>query len=229
MKRGFVPEDAKEFNEKSLLLLKKAGEELLWLIDRGYPIKSVSTFVGNHYLLSERQRVALMRSISPTASLKQREEKRISDCKGKTVFIDGFNQIITLEVALSNSTLLKCMDKTIRDLAGLRGTYRLIDKTEQAIELIAQQLQHLEIASVVFYLDKPVSNSGRLKMKILELLKKYDFDVTVELADNADVILEKLDFVITSDAIILDKCKSWINLLYDIIENMPEKKYISIL
>lgn len=44
------------------------------------------------------------------------------------VYIDCFNTVISLEIAFSDSTLLLCMDGTIRDLAGLRGTYRLIDK-----------------------------------------------------------------------------------------------------
>ena len=58
------------------------------------------------------------------------------------------------------------MDGTIRDLAGLRGTYKLIDKTDRAINLIGEYLQKLKIKKVVFYLDSPVSNSGRLKIRI---------------------------------------------------------------
>ena len=54
------------------------------------------------------------------------------------------------------------MDGNIRDLAGLRGTYKLIDKTDRAIDLIGQELEKLKVSKAVFYLDKPVSNSGRL-------------------------------------------------------------------
>ena len=45
---------------------------------------------------------------------------------GNEVNIDGFNIIITLEVLLCDSILFSCMDGTIRDLAALRGTYRII-------------------------------------------------------------------------------------------------------
>ena len=38
-----------------------------------------------------------------------------------------------------------------------------------------------------------------------------------EVINNVDTVLEKLDNVITSDAIILDKCVSWINLNAKII------------
>lgn len=112
------------------------------------------------------------------------------------------------------------MDGTVRDLAALRGSYRLIDKTDTAILLIGKALEKNKIDKVVFYLDAPVSNSGRLKQQILELLNPFHFEVQVEVINNVDAVLEKLDNVITSDAIILDKCTSWINLNLKIIEEI---------
>lgn len=217
--RGYAFSDQKEFSESAIAILQKAGEEIFWLINRDYPIKSVSNFVGNRYLLSERQRLALVRSISPQKMLHLRREKqKTGKLSGETVFIDTFNQIITLEVALSSSTLLRCMDNTIRDLAGLRGTYRLIDKTIPAIHLIGKALEHLEIAKAVFYLDAPVSNSGRLKQTIADTLSEYSFSTETELVDCVDPILMQLPNVITGDAIILDHCKSWINLMDQIFQ-----------
>ncbi|WP_252231962.1 DUF434 domain-containing protein [Clostridium sp. ZBS15] len=220
VKRGYVATDEKEFNEKSLLKLYKAGQDLYYLLNQGYNIKSASVFIGNHYLLSERQRLALVRAVSAKNRILIRKAKEIKgNLDGCVVNIDGFNTIITLEVALSNSSLLKCMDETIRDLAGLRGTYRIIDKTETAITLIGKMLEENKVRKAIFYLDAPVSNSGKLKEKILELLSEFNFDLQVENINNVDSILETLDNVITSDAIILDKCKSWLNLNKKIIDN----------
>lgn len=189
VKRGYVPTDAKEFSSENLELVKRAQADIFMLIERGYKIKNASTFVGNHYLLSERQRLAIVRSTSS----------------------------------------LRCMDGTIRDLAGLRGTYKLIDKTDIAIDLIGEKLKEMKIGEVNFYLDSPVSNTGKLKQRILELLAKYSYEVKVELVNNADVILETKSCVITSDAIILNKCESWINLAYDIIcEKLPKLKHIDL-
>lgn len=220
LKRGYLPSDDKEFSSTAVRTLCKAGEELFYLLNRGYPIKSASVFVGNHYLLSERQRLALVRAVSPEKSIINRKQKEVSIDKleGRELHIDGFNTIITLEVAFSNSLLLKCMDGTIRDLAALRGTYRLIDKTDIAIRHIGEMLQKSKIGKAVFYLDAPVSNSGRLKMRILELLSDLDFEVQAEVIGDVDSILAKLDNVVTSDAIILDNCISWINLTRPIIE-----------
>ena len=228
VKRGYSPTDQKEFGNQAIEILYKAGKDLQYLLNQGYHIKGASTFVGNHYLLSERQRLALARAISANESIKIRRDKEIKDIpNGSTVNIDGFNTIITLEVALSESLLLKCVDGTIRDLAALRGSYRLIDKTETAITLIGRSLEKCNVDKAVFYLDAPVSNSGRLKQRIVELLNQFCFEVQVEVINNVDTVLEKLDNVITRDAIILDKCISWINLNRRIMEdNMGDYPYI---
>ncbi len=223
VKRGYSPNDQKEFGSKSIDKLLKAGRDLQYLLNQGYNIKGASTFVGNHYLLSERQRLALVRAVSSEESVKMRKNKEIqSILPGSVVNIDGFNTIITLEVALSDSVLLRCMDGTIRDLAALRGTYRLIDKTETAIMLIGRILEKNKVSKAIFYLDAPVSNSGRLKQKIIELLSPFTFEVQAEVINNVDAVLETLDNVITSDAIILDKCVSWINLNAKILGEMNE-------
>lgn len=229
IKRGFVPNDIKDFSPKSIETLKVASSDILAIIDRGYPIKSVSTFVGNHYQLSERQRLALVRAISPTVDVQSRLDKLISTtCDGSTVYLDGLNVIITLETMLSKTTLIRCMDGTIRDLCGLRGTYRLIQNTDMAIKLIGDELSNLNISKAVFYLDSPVSNTGRLSQRIYEVLKDYPFNVEVELVPNADVILEKQSYVITSDAIILNHCKSWINLVSEIVrKHYPDTNIIN--
>lgn len=227
-RRGYVPTDEKEFKGDNLNKLYKASEDLLYLLNRGYKIKGTSTFIGNHYLLSERQRLSLVRGLSKYDAIKTRKGKEVHDFLGvKVIHIDGFNTIITLEVALSDSLIIKSMDETIRDLAGLRGTYAVIDKTEIAIKLIGDFLLENKIEKTIFYLDKPISNSGRLKMKILERFKDTELQIEVENIDNVDSVLKSKENVITSDAIILDNCISWINLnKYIIEEKISNAKYV---
>lgn len=228
VKRGFVLSDEIEFNNRNIDLLREAQKDICFLLDRNYSIDKTIEFVGNHFLFSVRQRLALKRSLSSSDYIKRRKNHELIDgYENSTLHIDGLNIIITLEVALSNSTLLRCMDGTLRDLAGLRGTYKLIDKTDLAIRLIGKKLNQMKIQKVIFYLDSPVSNTGRLKLKILEILNTYNFDVDVLLVPNADVILNKLDNVVTSDGIILNTCTSWINLAYKIVsEELPNTSFI---
>lgn len=221
VKRGFVPTDSEDFSTESINTLHTAGEDVYFLLNRDYPIKNAITFVGNRYQLSERQRTALSRVVSPEKSIVSRRERELSagELSGKTVHIDGFNIIITLETAFSGSTLFRCMDNTIRDLAGLRGSYRLIDKTDIALEVLADALTELDIYKAVFYLDKPVSNSGRLKKKILDSMAERSFMTEVYTENAVDPILENLENVITADAIILDRCGSWFNINDYILKN----------
>mgnify|MGYP000344083980 FL=1 len=67
-------------------------------------------------------------------------------------------------------------------------------------------------------MDSSVSNSGNLKYEILEVSKNWSTEVEVNLVNNADVIFEKLDNVVSSDAVIIDKCISYFNLSREIIE-----------
>lgn len=230
VRRGYVPSDEKEFGTSAMEKINAAASDIYYLINRGYNMKSASVFTGNHYMLSERQRLALARMVSQEAQLKIRAAK----CKkvlgkGEIVFIDGFNTIITMEIALSGTTLLKCMDGTVRDLAGLRGTYSLIDKTPGAIHLIGNALKNMGIGKAVFYMDAPVSNTGRLATCIHEGLEGYPFEVETEVINNVDTVLSGLGNVVTGDAIILDKCKSWINLARNIIDTeFPEYHYVEL-
>ena len=223
-----MPNDEREFNGESIAVLKKAQQDILYLIERGYPIKGASTFVGNHYLLSSRERTALQRTTSSTADYKKRRSKMLPlECvKDGCLNIDGFNLIIILEVAMSGSPILLGKDGVYRDLAGLRGTYRLIDKTDVALNLIGKALKELNAPLVKFYLDSPVSNSGRLKTKILELSGQWGLPVEVELVPNVDVVLAEKERVVTGDSIILDVCKSWLNLSRKIIEDYIQDAWV---
>jgi hypothetical protein len=221
VRRGYVPNDEREFRGAALETLSKAKDDFYYLLNRGYPAKVASTFVGNHYLLSVRQRLALVRIVSSENDIRLRKEKELKTIPpGIEVNVDGFNTIITLEVALSGSPILTCMDGTVRDLAGLRGTYRIIDKTGKAVRLILQELISQKVKKVNFYLDAPVSNSGRLKALIADIAGKMGLEANIEVINAVDSVLEALPGVISSDAIILDRCKSWINLNRRIVERI---------
>ena len=229
LKRVYMPSDEKEFIDQ-IEKLREAGEELYYLINRGYQIKPASTFVGNHHLLSERQRLALVRSISSKESIIARQKKETQSIEGSVVYIDAFNTIITLEIALSGSTLLSCMDGTIRDLAGLRGTYRIIDKTEPAISAIRKVLEAEKTKEAHFLIDAPMSNSGRLSSKIEDMFEESSVDAICEVINDVDKTLYGKENVITSDAIILDNCVSWYNLTGRAIETeIGEYPFIRVL
>ncbi|MCR5847678.1 MAG: DUF434 domain-containing protein [Lachnospiraceae bacterium] len=226
-KRGYVPEDDRNFSQEALTKMRKASKHAIYLINEGYDLKQATTFVGNHFVLSERQRLAIARSISTDEQLNTRKNKEKESVEGCEVWIDGFNTIITMEVMLSDSILFSCMDGTIRDLAALRGTYKIIPETREAAKMLFDFLSEMKISGIHILLDEPVSNSGRLKTLLAEIGEKYDFNLDIQIIKDVDRELYKKENVITSDAIILDNCKSWFNVMKRIIK-IPEIDVIQV-
>lgn len=95
-----------------------------------------------------------------------------------------------------------------------------------ALELIGKTFKKLKVPEAKFFLDSPVSNSGRLRNRILEYSNKWKIPVEVELIPNADVVLSKMERVVTGDSIILDNCISWFNLSRIIVEDYIKNAWI---
>lgn len=223
-KRGVDPQDDRWFSKEAVLKLQKAQEEVEWLLNRGYKINGIMDLVGGSYQFSARQRQALKRSTSTKDDYGKRKKRLLpySSAKDGTIYIDGFNLIITLEVALSGGVLILGNDGVVRDIAGLQGSYRIIDKTDKALELIGKSFGELKVHHAKFFLDAPVSNSGRLREKILKHSLNWNFSTEVELVPNADPILWELERTVTGDSVILDNCPSWFNMSRKIIEDYIE-------
>ena len=224
-KRGYVPKDDRYFSRKSLEILHEALEHIAYLINHGYGLKQATTFVGDHFQLAERQRIALSRAVATDDQLTCRRAKEVpvSQLSGKEVWIDGLNIVITLEVMLSDSTLLSCMDGAIRDLASLRGTYRIIPVTADAIRLLFDVLEDAGVQRVNILIDRPVSNSGRLRELLIDVGGEYQFDLDACVQDDVDRSLFGREYVISSDSLVLDHCASWVNLARHCMEQQGKR------
>ena len=222
VRRGYHEEDHKLFGEEACRTLSVCAEDITYLLNRGYPYKSAITFVGNHYLLAERQRTALLRVCAGDEMLQKRKEKQLTDLpEGCTVHIDAFNAVVLMETALSGSMVLLGRDGCYRDLSGLAGTYTVIQKTDPAIERIICKLQEHNVKEAVFWVDAPVSNSGRLKQHIAETAEKLAFPIDIQMVRNADSELKKQENVISGDSVVIAECISWYNLYKELIEEIP--------
>lgn len=223
-RRGYVPDDERNFSPEAIERLRVASRHVYYLINEGYELKQATTFVGNHFVLSERQRLAVMRSLATEDQLADRNGKLLTEgeLNGKDVWIDGFNTVITLEVMMSDSLLFSCMDGTVRDLAALRGTYRIIPETKSAVAALLDTLREAEIRSAVILLDEPISNSGRLKSLMAEIGENYPFSLDIQIQRDVDRTLYGKENIVTSDSIILDECSSWFNLTAKCLEKLGQ-------
>lgn len=227
--RGKHPNDDKLFNKKWQTVLKEAVVDLSYLLTKDYGEKSALQLVGNRYRLNSRQQKALMRLAGNRSLIEKYNSKVLShnELAGKDIEIDGFNLLILLESALSGAYLFKCLDGNYRDISSVHGSYKRVVQTENSIELIGNILKDLQVKDVLWLLDAPVSNSGRLKQMLLSIAEQNQFTWRVELVSNPDIVLAVSEnVIISSDAWIFEKCKQWFNFSAYLIENQLEVEYV---
>lgn len=213
--RGKHSNDDKLFASKWQAIFVEAIQDLSYLMTRDYGDKSATQLVGNRYRMNTRQQKALLRMSAPKNSILNRKQKAVSkeSLANQIILIDGFNLLILLENALSKAYIFKGQDSAYRDISGVHGSYKRVVQTENAIILIGNILKKLEVKSVHWYFDTPVSNSGKLKTMLHQIAEKQDFEWQITLVNNPDIVLaESQEIIVSSDAWILDECKQWFNL-----------------
>jgi hypothetical protein len=227
--RGANPADEKLFGEEYISQIRQAVADYSLLLSKGYADKSALKLVGDRFSLTERQRLAVMRSSCSDKHLELRKAKQvdITNIKAQPIAIDGYNILITIEAAMSGGIIFVGRDGCCRDLASLHGTYRKVDETIPAIFLINEFLKDAGAGDTLWLLDKPVSNSGRLKTLIRELAEENGWNCEVELTISPDyVLINTADIAASSDSVVLDGCKRWVNLSRAIIEQKISKSRI---
>lgn len=225
--RGPHPEDDRLFAPAALPQLRSAVADLSWLLSRGYATPSSLKLVGDRYGLNERQRIAVMRCSCSDESMALRQSRRVAidQIAGQPLAIDGYNVLTTVEAALAGGAIIVGRDGCWRDMASMHGTWRRVQETLPAIELAGEVLAAAGAGPVTWYLDSPVSNSGRLRGLIVETAQQRGWDWKAELSLNPDAALVELsDVVATADSVVLDRCGRWVSLAEHIVrERIPSR------
>lgn len=228
--RGQNSKDPALFTEKFIEILNQAVDHLSWLISRGYSDKSALKLVGDRFKLRQRHRKALYRAYCTDQARESRKSKELSlhQLAGQTLGIDGYNLLISIESGLAGGLVFECRDGTYRDIASIHGTYRKVEETLPALKLIGHSIRELGIEKSCWFLDQPISNSGRLRHMMLEISEAHGFGWEIELVNNPDkAIAENKNWVaVSSDGWILDQSSKWFNLNRYIIDQMPEANVV---
>ncbi len=200
--------------------LREAVADFSLLLTKGYAEKSALKLVGDRFSLTQRQRLAVMRSSCSDQQRQSRLDRRVpvEALAGQPIAIDGYNLLITIEAALSGGLIFRGRDGCFRDLASIHGTYRKVEETVPAVRLIGEFLTEIRVASALWLLDSPVSNSGRLKSLIGQLAHESNWPWEIRLTISPDAELSQIDtIVVSTDSVVLDACAQWTNLAAEII------------
>jgi len=230
--RGQSPRDEKLFGPRQLSALSAAARDLCWLLDHGYALPSATELVGNRHNLTSRQRMAVSRCACSRAAARQRRQRRLapSRLRGRELWLDGYNVLTVLESALSGGVVLLGRDGCCRDIAGIHRRYRRVNETIPGLLLVGETAAEWGVTCCRWWLDQPVSNSGRLKTFIQETAAAADWPMMVELVFNPDRVLwESHQVIATSDGVVLDRCRKWVNLArYIITRKIPQARLVDL-
>jgi hypothetical protein len=228
--RGPHPDDARLFAPDQWPRLRDAVRDLSWLMGRGYASVSALKIVGDHYQLDQRQRNAVSRWSCSDAARDRREQSRVDLARlaGQTLLIDGYNVLTSIEAALAGGVILSARDGCFRDLASIHGTWRKVAETLPAVELLGRFLEPWQLKNAAWYLDSPVSNSGRLKTMLRQIATAHGWPWEIELVPDPDRVLsDTSELIATADSAILDRCQHWVNLARSAIEQfVPDARVI---
>lgn len=190
-------------------------------MDHGYSERAAQKLVGDRFQLVVRQRNAVRRAACSAAELSSRASRLVpaEAVFGRSVAIDGFNVLITVESALGGGLVLVARDGCVRDLANLRGTWRRVAETKEAIERVGEQLVASGASEVVWYLDQGVSNSGRLRGVLEGLAEERGYPWRASVIRGVDAELRRSKSIVASaDSGVLAGCERWMNLARLVVE-----------
>lgn len=230
--RGPAPADERLFAARQLPRLRMAAGDLCWLLDRGYALRSALELTGNRHALTSRQRKAVSRYACSHEAVQRRRQLEIQPAQlsGQELWLDGFNVLTILESALAGAIVLLGRDGCCRDIAGIHRRHRKTHETIPVLRLVGEIAAAWGVSRCRWWLDQPVSNSGRLKTLIRETAGGAGWPMDVELSFSPDHVLSHTEQVIaTSDGIVLDRCRRWVNLAARIIaERIPQARVLDL-
>lgn len=213
-------------------ILARATAELSRLLGWGYPPVATLKLVGDRHRLTVRQRDAVFRSACSSSARRRRLRRLLpaQAVRGRSLEIDGYNLLTTLEAALAGGVILEGRDGCHRDLASMHGSWRRVAETRPAIRTLGEGLAALGAGPCRLLLDRPVSNSGRLRQALLEEAARAGWAWTVDLVQDPDRDLIRSGVtVVTADSVILDDCASWVNLARHLIETrVPDARVLKL-
>ena len=151
-------------SESQVGKLRRAAQDLRFLLERGYPREKVLSLVGDRHGLRAGEREFLRRGVCAPRLAAARKERRLglTDVAGLPVAVDGHNQLITLETALRGDGLILADDGWVRDISRLGRNHRPDETTRLAAGLMLSALADVRVREVLIYLDAPLPKSGEL-------------------------------------------------------------------
>jgi len=167
--------------------------------------------------LPDEQRFVLRRTVVAEEVARRRMAKTVGlqALRGKTVFVDGYNVLITTESLRAGFPVYLCDDGFLRDTRGIFRSYKPSQDTSSALLEILNLLAEAGPDEVVVLLDQQMSGSGEMAGKIRIMMAELGLSGDARTARDVDHQLKICSvgaIVATSDGNVIDASPSVIDL-----------------
>ncbi len=187
--------------------LARAAADYRWLLDRGYPPKAALKLVGDRRQMTGDGRMILFRGVASSAASAARMAVIETEAAGRSLYVDGYNQILTVMHYLAGRPLFVSSDGLLRDAGGSHGRIANMPLFERAAAILASHIASLEPDRVVVFLDSPISGSAGHAAFLRGLFAAEGIEADLRLEKSADLPLKATPrgcLVATSDSAIAD-------------------------
>jgi len=189
--------------------LIEAIRDYRYFLDRNYPPSATIKLVGDKYALTGNERSVLYRGVSSSFAASVREKKKIHRLLNDTVLVDTHNILFTIANYLLGKPVFISDDSFLRDTGELHGRFSNHKILEHTFLLLIQFILKNKKKKYIFYLDRPVSNSGKLSLRFVDFFRENKINgesYTVYSPDH-QLIQEEKGVICTSDSVIIQQCK----------------------
>ena len=190
---------------------KYAVRDYLFLLEKNYPQKGIIKLIGDRYSLSGLERTMLYRGITTRENCLARKKKLalVKELKKASLYIDGYNVMITIGSYLNGNTVYISNDHLLRDASEMHGKIFRKVLMNRILKLLLDDLIYLQLSNAIIYFDRPVSRSGDLAARITNKMLEMKITGHAKTAESPDHILKQCTkgFIATSDSTIIDKCR----------------------
>lgn len=186
----------------------EAASDYLYLLNRNYPQKALIKLIGDRYKLSGTERSMLYRGICTTLQASSRSKRLVEPqaLKSQWVSIDAYNVLISIGSYLNGNMVFISSDHLLRDASEVHGKTLGNELMQRALYLTFSYLVHCKPSGLNFFIDSPVSHSGKLCAQINQIIAESSLQGSAETHPSPDYLLKNLHqgIIATSDSTIVD-------------------------
>ncbi len=204
-------------DDDALATIRSAAEDVAWLLGRDYPPDAVSAFVSEHRQLGPAERHLLSANARMVARVRHHIAREMDpeDVVRRPLRVDAPNVLAVVAAAPQGKLLLESPAGVLTDPDWSRAE-RLPEgeALSEAARRCCAALKPLRPKTVQVLLEAKDPDTDRAVAAFEAAAKTTKLKgVTVERVPSVPDALAGGGFVVSSDAAVLDRCATWMNLV----------------